>query len=184
MEKIKIFFCALIIIFINVGNINSQQDTLKQNDSIMVMGPGFFSLSFEATTLLLVGEIGGQIDFDIYGNKDNTIGLGIRAGFEGWGYSGVGGEISKYTSINILGRISNRTKRFWITGSGGMSFMVNNEENLYYDNTGIFPHLEFEMLYNFLDKGIFGIVCKGATNFGKTPGFIGVGIQLGFYNEM
>lgn len=161
----------------------SQIDSTQQDSDEFILMPGFYAGNLEVIVLFLGLELGGQFDVDLYGSTNRDVGLGLRASYQSWGLSTVGGSDpgSPYHSLNLYTRFSLRGKHFMFSILGGVSEYGNNLSTIYYPNTSsINIRYGFEAKYDFTDEGIFGLVFKGSSSKQERTDVVGIGIQIGF----
>ncbi|MDT3697757.1 MAG: hypothetical protein ROY99_15385 [Ignavibacterium sp.] len=136
----------------------------------------------EAVSFLVVNEIGGLADFDLYSSANKYYNLGVRFSFE---YSkilsldaGGGGSSEAVSNYNIYAKHTVKGSVFWFSFLVGAS--VQKQKDYNETVTHFVPRAGFELRYNLTDYEI-AVLFKGAKSFIEKTGYLGIGFSLGFH---
>ncbi len=153
----------------------SQVDSSKYDDKLFYFNPSIHSIQIDATSIVLMNQIGGEFDFDIYQLKNKNFCVGTRIGIEHYYLTNFVDKYygSPFTDYNFFARMSN------VAGDLSTSFLIGltyytTDEN-YFPSKYLF-RTGFEIRYG----TIFGFILKGSTSLKKNTSFIGLGIFIGY----
>ncbi|MDP3831383.1 MAG: hypothetical protein Q8Q47_08945 [Ignavibacteriaceae bacterium] len=168
---ITLFF---ITIFATINY--SQVDSTIVKDNTLVFSPRVHSIQVDATSIILMNQIGGEFDFDIIHLKNKNTCIGTRIGIEHYSLTNFVDKYygSPFTNYNLYARISGITNDLAFSVLGGVTYYKTSDPSYllskYLFRTG------FEIKYG----SAFGFILKGSTSLTKNSSFIGVGIYLGY----
>lgn len=175
----KLFFFSVFLIPVISF---SQSDSTKQSDNSLILNLRFSGVQVEATSLVLINELGGLIDFDLYSSHNKYNNLGLRLSVE---YSTVvpldfGGSGNKETNTNynLYARHTIKGSLFWFSLLLGAS--IQKFSNDYKREISFVPRAGFELRYNLSNYEI-AFLLKGARSFIEPAVYIGLGISFGFH---
>lgn len=153
----------------------SQVDSSKYNDKLFYFNPSIHSIQIDATSIILINQIGLEFDFDIFQLKNIKSCIGTRIGIEHYYLTNLVDkyEGSPFTDYNILGRMSNSIGDLSTSILIGITYYTTNEN--YFPSKYLF-RTGFELKYGIT----FGLLLKGSTSLTKNTSFIGVGIFIGY----
>lgn len=175
MDQIKnlviIFICA---IFVSINY--SQVDSSKIKDNALVFSPSVHNIQIDATSIILINQIGGEIDFDILQSKNKNTCIGTRVSLEHYYLTNFVDKVygSPFTNYNLYARISSITNDLLISILGGVTYYASDDPT-YLPSKYLF-RAGFEVKYG----STMGFIFKGSTSLVKYSSFIGIGMYLGF----
>ncbi len=183
MVLFRIFYLVLTF-FILINNISiCQIDSTQLNK--LSLKPRFSGLQIEATSFLVVSEIGGLADYDVYSSENKHYNFGARISIEYYDYLSLdvgGGRESggPFLDYNLFARHTIKGSVFWFSVVGGLS--IHTRKYSREPEPTALLRAGFELKYN-ITKYVLGILLKGSTSFieGNTT-YLGVGFSLGFYS--
>ena len=168
----------LLICLIFSPIIYSQDDSIRLQNKSFVLLPSLHSIQIDATSIIIMNQIGGEIDFDIFHSKNNNTCIGTRIGIEHYALINFVDKYygSPFTNYNLLARLSTKPDDLSISALLGMTYYTSNEpsyiQSRYLFRTG------FEIKYG----TTLGFLLKGSTSLIKNSSFIGIGFYLGYDN--
>jgi len=153
----------------------SQVDSSNYGDKIFYFNPSIHSIQIDATSIILMNQIGGEFDFDIFQLKDKNSCIGFRIGIERYYLINLVDKYygSPFTDYNVLARMSNVIGDLSSSILIGITYYTTNEN--YFPSKYLF-RTGFELKYG----TTFGFLLKGSTSLKKNTSFIGVGIFIGY----
>ena len=170
---LSVVFAPIIIL--------AQSDSIKQNNNKLILNPRFAGVNVEATSLLLINELGGLLDFDLYSSHNKHYNLGIRLNIEYYNLValdfGGGGRDESNINYNFYARHTIKGSVFWFSFLLGTSIQKISDD--YRSETSFVPRAGFELRYNLTDYEI-ALLFKGAKSFVDVAGYLGLGISFGF----
>ena len=172
----KIFYFVILIYVIFTPVIYSQEDSTKHQDKKLMLIPGLHSIQIDAASLILMNQLGVELDLDVLRTTIKNTSIGIRIGVEHNYLNNFVEKIvsSPFTNYNLYTRLSGEKNDFNINVLAGVTYYVTDKPNIlpgkYLFRTG------FEIKYG----GYFGFLLKGSTSLIKNSSFIGIGIYLGY----
>ena len=180
LRKMKYSFTILFIIFCNISQ--AQDIPSQPEDKKLSLNPSIYGVQFDFTTLFLIYEYSGHLDYDIFSAQNGYNSIGVRLSIENYYTGSFGGQTlgSPFTNYNVLFRHSLRGEIFWFDLVGGLSYYQTSASNYYPDE--VLLRAGFELSYHFIHN-ILGLVFKGSTSFKDRTGFIGIGISVGLYKK-
>ncbi|HQF41517.1 MAG TPA: hypothetical protein PK073_01305 [Ignavibacteriaceae bacterium] len=159
-----------------------QSDSIKYNETKLMFNPRFTGVQVEATSLLVVNELGGLVDFDLYSSANKYYNIGVRFSIE---YHkllnldvGGAGQDETVFNYNLYARHTIKGSVFWFSFLAGVSLQKQSED--FQTKTNFVPRAGFELKYNLTEYEI-GILLKGAKSFLEKSGYIGIGLSFGFH---
>ena len=172
----KKFFFVIFIYAVFTSIIYSQDDSTKIRDKTLVLIPGLHSIQIDATSIILMNQIGGTIDLDILHSEYNNICLGTRIGIEHYYLNNFVEKYygSPFTNYNLLARLSTMPNDLSISILLGITYYTSDEPD--YIQSKFLFRTGFEIKYG----TTFGFLLKGSTSLIKNSSFIGVGVYLGY----
>lgn len=160
----------------------AQSDSAKHNDNTLILNPRFSGVQVEATSLLIINELGGLVDFDLYSSNNKFYNIGIRLGVEYYDMVdldfGGGGSGENAINYNIYGRHTIKGSVFWFSFLLGASIQKFGDD--YRSETSFVSRVGFELRYNLTDYEV-ALLFKGAKSFIDEAGYLGLGISFGFH---
>ena len=177
---IKIFLCFVLSLPIITF---AQNDSNSINQNKLISDPRLFGFQLEATTLLMVGEVGGLLDYDLFSSINKKYHFGLRFSTEYFDYTSldVGGVRADgpFLDFNIYGRHSVRGKNAWLSSLFGLSIYNSIEPP---KPSIILFRLGLEFKYNLLPDNL-GLIFKLSTSLRENTTFVGIGFSFGIYNN-
>lgn len=169
-----------------VNNISiCQVDSIQLSKNKLSPKPRFSGLQVEATSFLVVSELGGLADYDLYSSENNYYNIGARISVEYYDYISLdvgGGRESggPFLDYNLFARHTIKGSVFWFSVLGGIS--IHTKKYSREPESILLLRAGFELKYN-LTKYELGILLKGSTSFlEKDTGYLGIGFSFGFYS--
>lgn len=152
-----------------------QVDSLKYDDKLFYFNPDIHSIQIDATSIVIMNQIGGEFDFDIFQLKNKNSCLGTRIGIEHYYLINFADKYygSPFTNYNIFARMSGVTNDLSMSILVGITYYTSAEN--YFPSTYLF-RTGFEIKYG----TTFGFLLKGSTSLKRNTSFIGVGIFIGY----
>ena len=156
--------------------IYSQDDSTRLQDNNFILIPSIHCIQIDATSIIIMNQIGGEIDFDILQIKKNNTCIGTRIGIEHYNLTNFVDKYygSPFTNYNLLARLSTKPDDLSISALLGMTYYTSSEpgyiQSRYLFRTG------FEIKYG----TTLGFLLKGSTSLIRNSSFIGVGFYLGY----
>ncbi len=176
IDNYKKFLFTIMIYVIFTPIIYSQDDSTKLHDKTFVLIPSLHSIQIDATSIILMNQIGGEIDLDIFHSEYKNTCLGTRFGIEHYylinfvdKYYG-----SPFTNYNLFARLSTTPKDLSISILLGMTYYTS-EEPSYIPSKYLF-RTGFEIKYG----TTLGFLIKGSTSMIKNSSFVGIGVYFGY----
>ena len=154
----------------------SQVDSSKLKDNVLVFSPNVHNVQIDATSIILINQIGGEIDFDILQSKNKYTCVGTRVSIEHYYLTNFVDKVdgSPFTNYNFYARISSITNDLLISVLGGITYYTSDDPT-YLPSKYLF-RAGFEVKYG----STIGFIFKGSTSLVKYSSFIGIGMYLGF----
>jgi hypothetical protein len=154
----------------------SQADSTKLIDNSLVFCPSFHGIQIDATSIILMNQIGGEFDFDILRSKNKNTCIGTRVSLEHYYLFNPVDKVagSPFTNYNIYARISGIKDDLLISILGGITYYATSEPS--YLPSKYLLRTGFEIKYG----SAFGFILKGSTSLSNKSSFIGIGIYLGY----
>lgn len=153
----------------------SQVDSSMNDDKFFYFNPSIHSIQIDATSIVLMNQIGGEFDFDIFQLKNKNSCIGTRIGIEHYYLINFVDKSygSPFTNYNLFARMSNVTDDLSSSILIGITYYTTDEN--YFPSKYLF-RTGFEIKYG----TTFGFLLKGSTSLKKDTSFIGVGIFMGY----
>ncbi|MBU0560254.1 MAG: hypothetical protein KKG93_11865 [Bacteroidetes bacterium] len=172
----KKHFLILLIITIFTTITYSQVDSTRLKDNALVFSPNVHSIQIDATSIILMNQIGGEFDFDIFNLKNKNVCIGTRVGIEHYYLNNFVDKYygSPFTNYNLYTRINSMTDDLSISCLVGITYYTSDDVN-YLPSKYLF-RTGFEIKYG----TTVGILLKGSTSLIKDTSFLGVGVYLGY----
>jgi len=154
----------------------SQTDSTKFEDNNLVFDPSIHSIQIDATTIILMNQIGGQFDFDALRTNSKNLCVGTRLSIEHYYLGNFVDEVdgSPFTNYNLYVRLSGEKDDLCFEVVGGVTYYTTDEPShlpdKYMFRTG------FEIKYG----SILGFILKGSTSLSSNSSFIGIGVSIGY----
>jgi len=176
IDKHKRYSLVILIYSILTPIIYSQIDSTRAKDNSLILNPSIHNIQIDATSSILINQIGGEFDFDILRSKNKNTCLGTRVSVEHYYLSNPVDKVlgSPFTNYNLYARISGITNDLAFSVLGGVTYYKTSEPS-YLPSKYLF-RTGFEIKYG----SAFGFILKGSTSLIKNSSFIGVGIYLGY----
>ena len=154
----------------------SQTDSTKLKDNKLVFDPSIHSIQIDATSIIIMNQIGGEFDFDIIRSESKNTCIGTRIGVEHYYLSNPVSKVygSPFTNYNLYARISGITDDLKISVLCGATYYTTDDPS-YLPSKYLF-RTGFEIRYG----NTFGFLIKGSTSLINNSSFIGVGVYLGY----
>lgn len=154
----------------------SQADSTKFEDNNLVFNPSIHSIQIDATSIVLMNQLGGQFDFDVLRSNNKNLCVGTRLSIEHYYLvnfvDGVDG--SPFTNYNLYARVSANEDDLCFEVIGGVTYYTTDDPdrftNKYMFRTG------FEIKYG----STLAFILKGSTSLSLNSSFIGIGVSLGY----
>ncbi len=172
----KKYSLVILIYSIFTPIIYSQIDSTRAKDNSLIFNPSIHSIQIDATSIILINQIGGELDFDILRSIIKNTCLGTRISVEHYYLSNPVDKVtgSPFTNYNVYARLSGTTDDLLISILGGVTYYTTSDKS-YLPSKYLF-RTGFEIKYG----SAFGFILKGSTSLIKSSSFIGVGIYLGY----
>jgi len=184
VKSIKSLVIILSITIFLSNIILPQSDSSNIDGDKFFFNPRFSGFQFEATSVLVVNEIGALVDFDIFSSSNNYYNLGTRLSLEHYDVLSIGAaedpENKPTTNYNLYTRFTEKWKHFWFSFLLGGTIQTNLLGSL--SDSKFYPRVGFELKYNITDYEI-GIILKGAKSIVAENGYLGFGVAVGFYSH-
>lgn len=161
------------------------KDSTQSSENSLSLNPRFSGFQFEFTSFLVVSELGGLADYDVFSSENNYHNIGARISIEYYHYLSldVGGgraSDSPFLDYNLFARHTVKGSVFWMSILAGISIHTANKTINH--NLVVLPRAGFELKYN-LTRYEIGILLKGSTSlFEKNTSYLGIGFSFGFYS--
>lgn len=164
----------LIAIFTTISY--SQVDSTSLEDNALAFDPRVHSIQIDATSIVLMNQIGVEFDFDFFHLKNKNACLGTRVGIEHYSLTNFVDKYygSPFTNYNFYARISSITDDLSIGYLVGLTYYTTNDAN--YSPCRYLFRTGFEIRYG----TTLGFLLKGSTSLIKDTSFFGVGVYLGY----
>ena len=142
----------------------------------MLLSPSIHSIQINATSIVLINQIGGQFDFDVLRSINKNLCIGTRLSVERYYWGDFGGSTlgSPFTNYNLYSRLSTIIDNLSISVLGGITYYTTDDP-IYLPDKYLF-RAGFEVQLG----STVGLVLKGSTSLTKNSSFIGIGICLGY----
>jgi len=183
---VKSIKSLLIISYITIFLSNiifPQCDSSRIDADELYLNPKFSGFQVEATSVLVVNELGALVDVDIYSSRNKYYNLGTRISVEHYDVLSLGAaedvENKPTTNYNLYTRFTQKWKHFWFSFLLGGTIQTNLLGS--FSNSEIYPRVGFDLRYNLTDYEI-GIILKGAKTIIGENGYLGLGVAVGFYS--
>jgi hypothetical protein len=176
---------ALLVIAVLIGTSSSfaQSDSSGQTNKTYSFSSHFSSIQAEFSTLVVILEYGGLIDFDLF-NKESAkkYSFGLRLAYERFSYYEPGGPTGggPFSDYCLYARHSIKGNKLDLNLLGGMGYHKKSLDGFGGDK--INPRIGAELKYK-LAGGVVNLICKGSTSFSENTFFIGFGIAVGLYEQ-
>ena len=157
----------------------SQTDSTKSEDNNLVFNPSIHSIQIDATTIVLMNQIGGQFDFDVLRNNNKNFCVGTRLSIEHYYLGNFVDEVdgSPFTNYNLYARLRGKKDDLCFNILSGVTYYTTDKP-IYLPDKYMF-RAGFEIKYG----SILGFILKGSTSLTSNSSFIGIGVSLG-YNHL
>ena len=154
----------------------SQEDSSICNGNALGFSPSVHNIQIDATSVILMNQIGGEFDFDIVRSKNKNTCVGTRVSVEHYYLFNPVDKVegSPFTNYNLYARISGITDELLFSVLGGVTYYLTDDPS-YLPGKYLF-RAGFEIKYD----STFGFILNGSTSLIKSSSFIGVGIYLGY----
>ena len=145
-------------------------------DKKLLLSPSIHSIQINATSIVFMNQIGGQIDFDVLRSINKNFCVGTRLSVERYFLEDFGGSTlgSPFTNYNLYSRLSTTIDNLSISVLGGVTYYTTDDP-IYLPDKYLFRAGFKVQLGN-----IVGLVFKGSTSLIKNSSFIGIGVCLGY----
>ena len=175
-EKFRILLLTILIYMSFAPVALCQIDSTKREDHKLALSPSVHNIQIDATSIILMNQIGGEIDFDIFRSKNKNTCIGTRVSLEHYSLVNLADKVhgSPFTNYNLYARISGVKNDLLISVLGGVTYYETSDPS-YLPSKYLF-RTGFEIKYG----SAFGFLLKGSTSLIKNSSFIGVGIYLGY----
>ncbi|MCJ7648425.1 MAG: hypothetical protein MUP85_07415 [Candidatus Lokiarchaeota archaeon] len=176
IEKFRILLLTIFIYICFTQIALCQIDSTNLEDFKLTFSPSVHCIQIDATSIILMNQIGGEFDFDILRSRNKHTCIGTRVSVEHYSLVNPVDKVhgSPFTNYNLYARISGIIDDLLFSVLGGATYYTTDDPSYlpskYMFRTG------FEIKYG----SAFGFILKGSTSLSDKSTFIGFGIYLGY----
>ena len=156
----------------------AQVDSPNVNSNYLAFHPNVQSLQIDATSIVIMNQVGAEFDFNLFQSDNKSIALGTRFGVEHYYLSNFVDKVdgSPFTNYNLLARISKQSDDINFSVFGGVTYYTTSN-SIYLPSKYL-----FRTCFEIKTGDVFGFLLKGSTSLIKNSSFIGIGFYIGYNN--
>lgn len=176
--KLHLRFYTILFYLFFTSLCFAQVDSQNVNNNNIAFHPNVRSLQIDATSIVIMNQVGAEFDFNLFQSDNKSIGLGTRFGVEHYYLSNFVDNVdgSPFTNYNLLARISKQSDDFNFSVFGGVTYYTTSN-SIY-----LLSKYLFRTGFEIKTGDVFGFLLKGSTSLIKNSSFIGVGFYIGYSN--
>ena len=152
----------------------AQVDSTRLVGRKLILSPSVHGVQIDATTIVLMNQIGGQFDFDVLRSNNKNLCVGTRLSVEHYYLGNFVDEVdgSPFTNYNLYVRLSTKKDDLCFNVLGGVTYYTTDEPSHLPDKYMF--RAGFEIKYG----STLGFIIKGSTSLSSNSSFIGIGVSL------